>query len=634
MMKRTFILLSVLLAVVAASFGRTFDGTEKLYLNAYAVNWWTNDNAVQRAVLDNTTPVIGEWGAGAVYAFTIPAGDFTTIRFERASSADAAAWNKTGEIVIDATLDYVSAFSENSTNATWQAYKVPAVQVLSINNSLIDYNNQYEMFNSMAATMGKDAVWTKHTNLGKTLAYHYNEDPLVPNAKTVVASVEWSYIILQEQSGLPQTNLSTFYTNVNTWVTYIRANCPNPDVKIILPVNWAYSNDDQFQTNNSTLIANYKAVADDFNLILCPVAAAYGNYRLDYPSSFAADLYSDDRHPTQAATYLACCIEYATIFGENPSTITWKPAGLTEDMAARMRTYAQEAYEGTERTEPTPQPTTEAMSITGASVHSENFDTIGGEGVTPTPGSDGKTAVEQASTLPKGWRIENNTSAARSLGSFAGASATTRYIGGISLASNDKNGTWNFGATGSTDRAVGGITSSISGGARTVNLMVHLHNDANVDFSALALQYDIEKYRNGANAAGFTVQLYSSTDGVTWTSAGERFKTSFAADANTNGAETVPMLTTGVQGETECVFPKDGDLYLAWSISVSSGTDLAKSMALAIDNISITPVASAEGIEKITTGEWRNTKKLVRNGMLLIERNGKLYSAQGTIVER
>lgn len=718
-MKRLFTLFPILLLFVSFTFARTFDGTEKLYFNAAAVSWWTNDQAVQRAVLDNSSTVIGVVECGAVYAFTIPAGDYTTIRFERAASAGGAAWNKTGNITIDSVMNYISAFTESSTTAVWEALTAPQdfhiyvtnetgwdtfllyewgtpdgvfgtwpgttsndytfravpgntvvmhllfhnnvgeglegdkrirmdiseardyhiivsdsyagedskIKVLSINNSLIDYNDQYAMFNNMCKEMGKDATWTKHTNLGKTLAYHYYEDPLTPDAKTVVSSVAWSYIILQEQSGLPRTDLSTFYSNVETWVTYIRTNCPNPDAQIIMPINWAYSNDADFQNNNATLIANYKAVADDFNITLCPVAIAYGNYRLDHPAAFAADLYSDDRHPTQAATYLACCLEYATMFGEDPLTITWQPGGLSAGMAERMRSYAQEAYEGIERTEPASQPSTEALSITGATMHTEDFNTIGGVDITPAPASDGKTAVEKPSLLPTGWRIEKNTSAARTIGFFSGADSTTTYIGGTSLASNDKNGTWNFGATGSSDRAVGGITSSISGGARTINIMVHMHNDANMNFNALGLSYDIEKYRNGANPAGFTVQLYSSTDGETWTEAGNDFRTTFNKDDNTDGAAVVPMTTTSVNARLDCNFPQDSDLYLAWSISVSTGSDLAKSMALALDNICITPFA-ADGLVYTTDNE-QHCRKILRNGQLLILQTGNIYTLTG-----
>lgn len=507
------------------------------------------------------------------------------------------------------------------------------VKVLSINNSLIDYNDQYAMFNSIAAAMGKDAAWTKHTNLGKTLAYHYNEDPLVPNAKEVVAGTAWTHIILQEQSSLPRTDYATFRANVQTWAEYIRANCPNQNAVIILPINWAYSDDASFQTNNKTLIANFRSVAQEFGLTICPVAIAYGNYQIDHPSTTAADLYTDNRHPTQAASYLAACLEYAVIFGENPSAISWKPAALAQTMAETIRAYAQEAYEGVERTEPLPQPQTAAVSITNA-VYTQAFDTIGGEDVTEAQiaaSLDGKRSFDRASQLPEGWRIDNNTSAVRSLNPFAAASETTMYIGGQNLPSNACNGTWNFGLTGSTDRAVGGITSSIGGGARTVNVMVHLHNDANADISSLALSYDIEKYRNGENAAGFTIQLYSSMDGENWVSAGNPFGVNYTKDANTNGAELVPIQTTPVSGDLTCSFPADGDLYLAWSVSPTSGTDCTKSMAFGIDNVVISPVLSEEGVEMITAP--LNRTKLFRDGQMVIVRGEEIYSAQGARIQ-
>ena len=52
----------------------------------------------------------------------------------------------------------------------------------------------------------------------------------------------------------------------------------------------------------------------------------------------------------------------------------------------------------------------------------------------------------------------------------------TTYAGGVSLPSNAKNGLWNFGASTSTDRAVGGITTGVAGGTRKVNVMLLLTN--------------------------------------------------------------------------------------------------------------------------------------------------------------
>ena len=124
-MKKLFSILFVAIAATTFAFAsRTFDGSEKIYFNAHGNNatWWTNGNAVQRAVLDNTTSVIGVVESGAIYAFTLPAGEYSTIRFERAESAEAAAWNATGDISIPATENYVTVFAQDSPEATWDTY--------------------------------------------------------------------------------------------------------------------------------------------------------------------------------------------------------------------------------------------------------------------------------------------------------------------------------------------------------------------------------------------------------------------------------------------------------------------------------------------------------------------------------
>lgn len=576
----------------------------------------------------------------------------------------------------------------------WPAYTTllasepEQVKVLSINNSLISYNGQNNMFNSIASAMGKNATWTKHTNLEKTLAYHYYEDPHVPNAQEVIASDMWTHIILQEQSSLPRNNFEQFRTNVQIWVEYIRTHCPNPQVVIILPINWPFNNNANYQAAAKTFVTNYRKVAQEFGLVLCPCGVAYANYQAANPSTFSSMLYTDDRHPTYSATYLAACLEYAVIFNADPSTITWKHANLSDSTASAMRTCAKQTFDnfmqivdqhthtisyeihninanglstamlqaaGTEmfpaagnypvtrnynaqQLQATvvmanaetgiPNPNTPAISVTESKAYIQNFDTIGGEDIAPAP--EEKTAYSRATKLPVGWRVDNNIASVRAVRTYSVASETTMYIGGQSLADNAKNGVWNFGATGSADRAVGGITSSVTYDARTITLMAHFHNDAGVDFNTLDLSYDIEKYRNGANEAGFIVQLYTSTDGTNWASAGSNFCTKYPKDDDTNGAAVVPIDTKHVDGSMEILFPANADLYIAWSIAVADGDDCAKSMALAIDNVSVTPVFSS-----VPTAIENNLQSAVSiqkdlsDGQLLILRDGRHYTITG-----
>ena len=109
-------------------------------------------------------------------------------------------------------------------------------------------------------------------------------------------------------------------------------------------------------------------------------------------------------------------------------------------------------------TEPTPEPLPDdAVVINSTDVLTEDFNSLGGAALDPS--TDTKTGIAVASTLPQGWKIERNTTAPRQLGAYADAAEATMYVGGQSLASNAYNGTWNFGATGSDDRAVGGCWS-------------------------------------------------------------------------------------------------------------------------------------------------------------------------------
>lgn len=141
-MKKIYATLLAVIAACTLSFARTFDGTEKIYLKANAVSWWIDANAAQRAVLDNETPVIGEIEDADrfIYAFTIPAGDFSTIRFERAETAELPAWNATGNIAIPEEGDYVTAFAQDSEDATWETYS-PGVPVVYTTHHLTVTNN-------------------------------------------------------------------------------------------------------------------------------------------------------------------------------------------------------------------------------------------------------------------------------------------------------------------------------------------------------------------------------------------------------------------------------------------------------------------------------------------------------------
>ena len=191
--------------------------------------------------------------------------------------------------------------------------------------------------------------------------------------------------------------------------------------------------------------------------------------------------------------------------------------------------------------------------------------------------------------LPPNFRVQS-VSAERSLGVYGAGAARTNRAGGANVSPTASQGQYNFGAgtatLGNADRAVGFI--STIGGTFSGNLYAEMVNNTGGPLTGLLVSYDVEKYRNGTNPAGYRYQLFYSLDGANWTSAGPDFMTSFSPDANNNGFATAPGATVSVSNKTVSVsVPNNANVYLAWNYSVTSGFDSTNAQALAIDNISI-----------------------------------------------
>jgi len=126
------------------------------------------------------------------------------------------------------------------------------------------------------------------------------------------------------------------------------------------------------------------------------------------------------------------------------------------------------------------------------------------------------------------------------------------------------------------------------------NLYAQFVNNTGSPLSGLQISYDVEKYRNGSNPAGFRYQLFYSLDGAAWTNAGPNFFTAFPADADNSGFATAPGATVSVTNKTINVSVANGaNVYLAWNYSVVSGSTTTNAQALAIDNISVLGLGNA-----------------------------------------
>ncbi len=226
----------------------------------------------------------------------------------------------------------------------------------------------------------------------------------------------------------------------------------------------------------------------------------------------------------------------------------------------------------------------------------QNFDTIG---------------TTATATLPADFKADKQT-VERTVGSYATAVTATEQRAGNNMSSTAANGIYNYAAgdpTTSTERAVGFISSAAA--TKSGNLYAKYTNTTGVPLSALRISYDVERYRNGSNAAGFRYQLFVSATGATgsWVSAGTNFQTAFAANADNLGCTPAPCETKSVSNQLLSIptLANNSDIYLAWNYSVSTGATTSNAQALGIDNISVTPLGGSVGATGVRTTDIQGT---------------------------
>lgn len=169
---------------------------------------------------------------------------------------------------------------------------------------------------------------------------------------------------------------------------------------------------------------------------------------------------------------------------------------------------------------------------------------------------------------------------------------TVNYIGGTG--SSNAGGFYSFGATASSERALGSVASGSTG---TEVIAVSFANNSAAALDSFTLRYDGEQWRNGGVAASHALTLeygfgatYAAV-GTSWVAAGATFNfnsivgSTTAAAVDGNAAGKVANLggtvaTTWAAGDT---------LWVRWVDIDNTGGD----HGLAIDNVSFSVTAAA-----------------------------------------
>jgi hypothetical protein len=216
-------------------------------------------------------------------------------------------------------------------------------QVLFLGNSYTEYFNLPQRVADMASSTGDFLIFDSNTPGGYTLEYHYTDSTSLAK----IASGDWDFVVLQEQSQRPAFPISDVESNVFPYAHLLDSLiiAQNAGAETVFYQTWGRKNGDgencgswppvcTYAGMDSLLRLRYRMLAERNDAILSPVGDVWNKLRQDFPSLNLYD--ADESHPSNAGTYAAACTFYTVIFKKNPTDITFDFT-LTPEDAANIR---------------------------------------------------------------------------------------------------------------------------------------------------------------------------------------------------------------------------------------------------------------------------------------------------------
>ncbi len=217
-------------------------------------------------------------------------------------------------------------------------------RVLFIGNSYTTVNDLPSVFASLARSGGHRVETGTAAEGGWTLAHHAGSAATAAK----LASAKWDIVVLQEQSQIPsveQFRQEQMYPAARRLVGSIR----NQGARPLFYLTWARRDGwpenamPDYASMQAAIDAGYLAIGADQRAAVAPVGDAW-SAMLALKTTVA--LWQEDgSHPTEAGTYLAACVFYATIFRESPNGLGYR-ASLSAEEAATIQTVAAETVLG------------------------------------------------------------------------------------------------------------------------------------------------------------------------------------------------------------------------------------------------------------------------------------------------
>lgn len=227
------------------------------------------------------------------------------------------------------------------------SYSQTTKKVFFIGNSYTSANNLPSLVSSLAVEDGNALSYDSETPGGVTFSGHAVSSTVLNK----IASEDWDYVVLQEQSQAPSFPdgqvQSDVYPFAEVLVDSIYANneCSIPLFygtwgREIGDSQWVGIN--TFEKMNTRLFNAYTYMANQAEGMMSPVGIGFAHIKQDGNATVTFnDLYtSDGSHPTIKGSYLAACIFNNIIFNGTSTGNTFLPAGVNTSEAEYLQGVA------------------------------------------------------------------------------------------------------------------------------------------------------------------------------------------------------------------------------------------------------------------------------------------------------
>ncbi len=252
----------------------------------------------------------------------------------------------TGLIALVLIAASLTACTQEPSVNLFESLPEPAVRAVEPPRSILFIGNSFTYFNEgidhhlreiyRSAHDGTVLTIERQTTPNQTLRGHYED----PATKEALRRRDWDIVVIQAASyeAAGADTMAEFHEYAARLAQLTR----NTGAEPAFFMTWAFWSEPAMIEQ---IAQAYVEAGNANRALVVPAGLAWEQFRRERA---AISLYSDNRHPSTAGTYLAACVFLASLFNESPVGIRYS-AGLPRQEAAFLQKVAWDAVQRSNR---------------------------------------------------------------------------------------------------------------------------------------------------------------------------------------------------------------------------------------------------------------------------------------------